>query len=362
MSALPGWCAALLTLFGALMVWSATWDESAAWGLGPEGRAQWTWWLVATIAALIAARVPWPTWQRLAPLAWIASVLAVMTLLALAGTALVPSIKGQHNWLVLGPLRIQPVELVKLGALLGCAWIGSRPWFEPQRLTNVGLLLAIAGLPAVLLAREDLGSALTFPAMAIGVLIAVGTPWRYLGLLAGIALVVIAIGVAALPKEGPKSYQWKRIQAWLHPDDYALTEAYQTVRSVNSIGSGQVLGKGWGQGDQNRLGWIPEKHTDLIAAVVGEELGLWGCLLLLTLYVALAWSLLALAVEAREPSARLYLCGGASLLIGQAVLNLAVATGLMPVTGVTLPFISYGGSSLLGCWLVIGIARSASTT
>ena len=148
----------------------------------------------------------------------------------------------------------------------------------------------------------------------------------------------------------------------LHPDEYALTEGYQTARSVSAIGSGQVLGKGWGDGDQNRLGWIPEKHTDLIVAVAGEELGFLGTSLLVLLGVALSWTCLAAALATRDIAARAYLAAWTGLTAGQAGLNLGVALGLLPVTGVTLPFVSYGGSSLLACHLGLGIAMSAAAT
>ena len=163
-----------------------------------------------------------------------------------------------------------------------------------------------------------------------------------------------------LPRSGPKSYQYKRIQAWLNPDDYALTEGYQTARSMRSIGSGQLVGKGYLEGDQNRLGWLPEKHTDLIFAVVGEEVGFLGSTLVLALFLAFAWVGLHTAAICRDPCGRALIIGFVCLIIGQCSINLAVAMGMMPVTGITLPFFSYGGSSLLACHLGLGICLSAA--
>ena len=236
----------------------------------------------------------------------------------------------------------------------------------------------MAAVPSLLHARADLGSSLTFPPMIVGMLVAMGMRISHLLLLVGATLVLGLGGLglmladapkgsslakaqaSLLPREGQKSYQYKRIQAWLHPDDYALTEGYQTARSVRSIGSGRLVGKGYLEGDQNRLGWVPEKHTDLIFAVVGEESGFLGSVLALGLFLAFAWTGLHAAGMSRDPCGKALIVGYICLIMGQATINLAVAMGLMPVTGVTLPFFSYGGSSLLACYLGLGIALSAS--
>jgi rod shape determining protein RodA len=276
-------------------------------------------------------------------------------MLALAGTSLVPRIKGQANWIVLGGLRLQPVELVKLATLLACATLAAGPNFDGRRLAHCGLLLLVAGVPALIVAREDLGSALTFVPLAAGMLVVAGMPLRHL-LLAGVA---VLLAYATLPREGPKAYQWRRIDAFLHPDRYALAEAYQTERSKRSIGSGQLAGKGYMQGEQNRLGWVPEKHTDLVFAVIGEEVGFLGSLAFTVLLGAWCAAGLAAAARAPGPFGRYACAGFASLVGGQAAINLAVATGMMPVTGVTLPFVSYGGSSMVACWLGLGICTAA---
>jgi rod shape determining protein RodA len=282
----------------------------------------------------------------------------MLLMLALAGTALVPRIKGQANWIVLGGLRLQPVELVKLGTLLACATVAAAPRFDARKLSHCALVLAVAGLPSLIIAKEDLGSALTFVPMAVGMLLVAGMRVRHL------VLAVLAVGVLVvsayhvLPREGPKAYQWRRIDAFLHPENYALAEAYQTERAKRSIGSGQWLGKGYMQGEQNRLDWVPEKHTDLVFAVVGEEVGFAGSAGLVVLILAWCAGGLLAAAKAPGPWSRMYAGGFTCLVAGQASINLAVAMGMMPVTGVTLPFVSYGGSSLVACWLGLGIACS----
>jgi rod shape determining protein RodA len=368
----------LLTLMGVTFVYSACYDPTAPYGLGDEARKQMVWWGVAVVACLTAMHVPFATWRSLAIPFFIAALALELFMIVAAGTSVVPLIKGQANWLVLGPLRLQPVEFVKLATLMICAYFVSSADFQPAKFLHVCAALALAAIPALLHARSDLGSSLTFPPMIFGMLIAMGMRLTQCAaiflavvLLFGGMFTVLTIDAphsptiqkiqdTFLPRTGAKAYQYKRMQAWLHPEDYALTEGYQTLRSMRSIGSGQLLGKGYLEGDQNRLGWLPEKHTDLIFAVVGEETGFWGSSLVLILFLLFAWAGLHAAAQCRDPCGRAFITGYVSLIIGQSAINLSVAMGMMPVTGITLPFFSYGGSSLLASHLGLGIALSAA--
>jgi cell division protein FtsW (lipid II flippase) len=359
---LPWWwivATVALTGVGIAFVTSATYDPAADAWLSREADLQLWWWGAGLVACALGLHVAPATWRHLAIPAGLTGLGVMVAMLLLAGTPLVPTIKGQANWIVLGPMRLQPVELVKLVVLLACAFIATAPGFEARRLSHVLLALAAAGIPAAVVAKEDLGSALTFLPMVIGVLAVAGMRLRHLVLIGVLLAGLVLGGYAMLPREGPKAYQYKRIQAWMHPQDYALTEGYQTVRSVRSIGSGQWTGKGYLEGEQNRLGWVPEKHTDLVFAVVGEEVGFLGSALFILLLGA--WGVAGLLAAAAAPDAwgRTLATGFTSLIFGQACINLAVATGLMPVTGVTLPFVSYGGSSLMASWLGLGIALGA---
>jgi rod shape determining protein RodA len=276
----------------------------------------------------------------------------------------VPNIKGLHNWIRLGPLgNLQPSELLKLGTLLGLARLVSSPGFEVRRLAHVVGALAVAGLPAVVLAKSfDLGSAMTFPPMALGMLFAAGLRLRHAALLAVAGAVALMGGVELLPKDGPKAYQYQRVQAFLHPDEYRMGEGYQTSHSIEAIGSGQLYGKGWLQGDLTRIKYVPENHTDMIFSVVGEEAGWIGAVTVLLLFQSFFLSLALAAAQVRMPFGRCLIAGFSALIMGEAAINLAVALGLMPVTGITLPFFSYGGSSLLGCYLGVGLAGAAAVS
>jgi cell division protein FtsW (lipid II flippase) len=370
--------ALVLTAFGVAFVISACFDPGERFGLGKEARMQIIWWGISVLTCLVAMQIPFSTWRSFALPAFLASIALEVFMAFAAGSSLVPTIKGQANWLVFGPLRLQPVEFIKLGSLMICARLLASPEFHITRLLHVCGALALAAVPAILHARADLGSSLTFPPMIFGMLIAAGMRLSHLlgililtlgggGLIFSLLLMdpggspmLQKLQATLLPREGAKSYQYKRIQAWLHPDEYALTESYQTLRSVRSIGSGRWFGKGYLEGDQNRLGWLPEKHTDLIFAVVGEEVGFVGCSFALGLFLLFAWAGLHAAGSSRDRCGRCFIVGYTCLLIGQASINLAVATGLMPVTGVPLPFFSYGGSSLLANYLGLGISLAAA--
>ena len=375
-----GWLAltVALTTMGVSFVISACYDPNAAYGLGEEARKQITWWAVSLTLCLTAMHVPFALWRQLAIPLFLAGIMLELFMLVAAGTVIVPVIKGQANWLVLGPLRVQPVEFIKLATLMGCARLVASPDFQATRLLHLAGGLGLAAIPSLLFARSDMGSALTFPPMIFGMLLAMGMRIMHFVVITMTCL-ILGIGFfkvltmeapegshvrkfqeTLLPRSGPKSYQYKRIQAWLNPDEYALTEGYQTARSVRSIGSGQFLGKGYLEGDQNRLGWLPEKHTDLIFAVVGEEVGFIGSALVLALFLSFAWVGLHTAAMCRDPCGRALIIGFVCLIIGQCSINLAVAMGLMPVTGITLPFFSYGGSSLLASHLGLGICLSAA--
>jgi rod shape determining protein RodA len=348
--------ALVLASAGVVLVTSATWDEDAFWNMGREARLQALWWGVAVLTAGLVGVVRFTIWRDLAWVGYAGSIAVLLFMLAAANTALVPLIKGQANWIVLGPVRVQPVEFIKIATLVALARFCSSAWFDARRLGHAVMALGVGLLPAALVGKEDLGSALTMVPMVIAVLLLCGMRLRLVALGAALAGIALAVAVVLLPRDG---YQWKRIQAWIDPEAYALHEGYQVTRSTRSIGSGQWTGKGFAAGEQNRLGWVPEKHTDMILAVAGEEMGFAGTATLVVLLTGLGVLCLSLSGRLHDPTAQLVAAGFGCLVVGQASINIAVATGLMPVTGVTLPFLSYGGSSLLALHLGLGLLIAA---
>jgi len=351
--------AMVLTAIGGAFVFSACWEHGDAWSR--ESAMQLVWWAIALGACGFCLHVPLTVWRSTAIPLLVCALLGQLFMLAMRGTPLVPRINGAHNWLSIGPLRLQPSEFIKLAVLLALARLLTMPGADARRVGWVAAACALVGVPMVLMAKEDLGSALTFAPMTAGVLLLAGTRLRILAGLGATGVAGIAAMIAMLPKEGPGAYMWRRILAWRDPEAFALTEGYQTIRALRSVGSGQITGKGYGLGDQNLLGWLPEQHTDMIFAVIAEETGFVGSFLLVTLiFLALGFAGLAAAARCRDPFARLFVGGFTCLLVGQAAINLAVVLGLMPVAGITLPFISYGGSSLLASYVGIGICLAAT--
>lgn len=351
----------LLTGIGVAFVFSACIDPSSPSGWSREATMQVVWWGISLIACAVCLHIPPTTWYHMAiPVALMALALQSVVLLA-GGTALVPVINGHTSWIVLGPLRIQPDEFMKVATVLALARVAADPGAHISDWRWVIMLCLVWAVPTFMIVSNNLGNSLPLIPMLIGLLVLAGARMRLVAGLCASGLLVVAMGILSLPREGSRSYMWRRIQAWLNPEDYMLSEAFQTMRALRSIGSGQWFGKGYGVGDQNLLGSVPEKHTDMIFTVVGEEGGFVGASLIILLFVALGLIGLWTTIATRDHFARLFIGAFTCLLVGQITINMAVVLGLMPVTGVTLPFFSYGGSSLLATYIGVGICLSCTT-
>ena len=351
----------LLSAIGIAFVYSATMDPANPYVWGTPAKKQLVWLFISLFFCITLVFVPVQQWKENAWVLYLGCLfIQFIMLFVLAGTALVPSRNGAHNWIVLGPISIQPSEFFKIAVLIGCAALGASNRFEIRRFSHVFCFLALAGLPALLLAKEDLGSALTFLPMALGMLILGGMRLRHLAIILILLGSVVYGGAHYLANNAKDSYQWQRIDAYLNPEKYKQTYGYQIDRSTRSIGSGQLTGKGYGQGDQNLLDWLPEKRTDMIFAVVGEEVGFIGSTGIMFLYILFGWAGLYTAMHCHDKFARLMVCGFTCLIMGQMAINISVALGLIPVTGITLPFFSYGGSSLLATFCGLGVCLAAT--
>jgi cell division protein FtsW len=335
-----------LVAFGLVMVYSAT-SASATLGNSDPGyylKRQSLYALVGIIAMVVAARTPFATWRRLAP----ALVLGSLVLLA-AVLVLAPPVNGARRWIGLGPVVFQPSEFAKLAvAVWAAAYLArSKP---PQTLKQlarpVGLTVGVFCL--LLLLEPDLGTAIALVAMLAGMLLVAGTPPRVLGL--GVALTT-AVGVAAIWVE---PYRRSRVFAFINPWHTAEGAGYQLVQAMYGLGSGGLFGVGLGQGVL-KANYLPEAHTDMIFAVIGEELGLLGTTLLMAAYCAFAYAGLKIALRCRDPFGKRLAVGLTVLVCGQALINLAAVMGLAPLTGIPLPFVSYGGSSLVVALAAVGI-------
>jgi rod shape determining protein RodA len=259
-------------------------------------------------------------------------------------------INNAHSWFDLHVIRIQPSEFMKPILLLTLAnYLMYRKSCRKTTGLFIPVLICLAPM-GLILKQPDLGTVMTFVPMLFAVLLAAGTRLRDL---CGMALLGGA-GLTTMWFTIMKDYQKRRILAWLDPSQYSLNEAWQLLRAETAIGSGGWFGKG-AASDLGGLNLLPERHTDFIFAVIAERGGLLLSGVLLALFFLLTLSALGVASRTREPGGRLIAVGIAALLGGQMLLNVAVAVGLLPTTGVTLPFVSYGGSSMLSSFICLGL-------
>jgi rod shape determining protein RodA len=328
------------------------------------------------------------------PYFYAASVfLLFLTLLIGTGAGTAASSK---SWLAIGGMRVgQPAELAKLAVILMLArWLAERRE-PPASLRQLIPACFIAGVPFLLVVRQpDLGSAIVFVAILFAILFWAGTKPSLLLLLASpaiglifafstvvwgawivllfvllliwrpyvweglaVMLVNVVMGVVALPFwRSLAPYQQNRLLAFLNPEVDPRATGWHIIQSKVAIGSGGLFGKGFGDGTQKRLAFLPAQHTDFIFPVVGEELGFLGVLVALSLFAALIIILLRIARRATDPYSSLCVFGIAGMLFAHIVENIGMTVNLMPVTGIPLPFFSYGGSFLLICALSVGIA------
>ncbi len=309
-------------------------------------------WMALGAAVFVALLVP--NYMKLGRFAYL--IYAVCLVLILA-SYLFPPVNGARRWIPFGSFfKLQPSEFMKIAVVLALAkYLMYRDNLSRARKLAVPFCLAL--VPTVLILRQpDLGTALLFIPILFALLYSAGARVKHLGLAA-------AIGLALLPPLyffGLKDYQRKRLTGFLHPERTSLQEGYQLVQSKIAIGSGGLTGQGLGQGSQNWMEALPYDQTDFIFAVVGEEWGLVGAGGLLLLYLALFAASISIALRTREPFGRLIVAGVVGLLAAQVYINVGMTMGLMPVTGMTLPLVSYGGSSMLSSFILLGLVANVA--
>jgi rod shape determining protein RodA len=307
--------------------------------------------VVALVFMWIAANIPPQHLER------ISLPLYMLGLLLLVGVALFGELShGARRWLHLGVAKIQPSELMKIAVPMMLAWYFTKRE-ESLRLSDYAVAGILLALPVVLIMKQpDLGTALLIAASGFYVLFLAGLSWKLLigtGVLAGAALPVFWSML--------HDYQRKRIEILFDPYQDPLGAGYHTIQATIALGSGGVGGKGWLRGTQSQLDFLPERTTDFIFAVFGEEFGLVGDLLLLTLFTLVIARGLVIASQAQNTFSRL-LAGSITLTFFTYVfVNMGMVSGILPVVGVPLPMISYGGTSLVTLMLGFGILMSIQT-
>ncbi|HXQ63476.1 MAG TPA: rod shape-determining protein RodA [Steroidobacteraceae bacterium] len=328
--------------YGLFVLWSAGGENLAMWINQLERLA------LAVAALVLLAQVP-PAWlRRLSPVLYGIGILLLIAVMVHGDVG-----KGAQRWLVIGPLRFQPSELMKLGVPMMCGWyLYDRPL--PPSLRDVLVVLVIIAVPSFIIAKQpDLGTALLIASAGLLVVF-----------LAGLSIIVLLAGLAALGAAVPVAwhfmhdYQRQRVLMFLDPSQDPLGAGYHSIQSQIAIGSGGVFGKGWMNGSQAQLEFLPERSTDFIFAVIGEELGLLGQMFLIGLYLAVIGRALYMASEAQDTYARL-VCGSFALTFFVYVfVNTGMVSGILPVVGVPLPLVSYGGTAMVTLLASFGVLMS----
>ena len=335
-----------LVAFGLVMVYSATSAPAALARTDPMSylKKQGVYALIGVALMMTATRFDYRRLRLLAP-----TLLVSALFLCLAVLAVGTRVNGARRWIAFGPATFQPSELAKLAlAIWVAAYLSRRP--APQTLKDlwrpIGMLFC--AFCALVLAEPDLGTAIAIGIVVLVVLVVSGTPGRTLslgtGIIAGLGLVAIVFS----------PYRRVRFFAFLHPWKDALGAGFQTVQAMIGLASGGLAGVGLGQG-VIKDNYLPEAHTDMIMAVIGEELGLVGVAAVIGAFAAFAYAGLRIALACKDPFGKRLAAGLVALVSGQALINLAAVLGLAPLTGIPLPFISYGGSSLVVALLSVGI-------
>ena len=338
----------LLVGFGLVMVYSTS-SYKAYLDFGDSGdffKRQLLFSLLGFVAMVVVSKINYQKWKRFSGLIYL-----IMLVLQIAVLFLGLDSHGAKRWIQIGPISFQPSEFAKIGMILFMAHLISnkaniiKKFMELIKIYVVGLI--IIGLIAI----ENLSTAIVIMAIIIVMTFITSPKYKQFFILGILAILLVAVFIASA------GYRGERIDAWLDPENHE--KGYQTMQSLYAIGSGGIFGKGLGQSMQ-KLGFIPESHNDMIFSVVCEELGLFGAICVITLFIILIWRCVIVADNARDLYGSLIVIGVMTHIAVQVIINLAVVTNTMPNTGVPLPFISYGGSSMLFILIEMGVVLSVS--
>jgi cell division protein FtsW len=305
--------------------------------------------VLALPVAFVATRMPhrvlrWFAWPGLA---------VAVVLLALTQTSLGVAVNGNQNWLQLGPLRIQPSEIAKLAIILWCSQVYARKerLLDDWRHTLVPVLPVSVLIVGMVVLGGDLGTALVLMAIVLGMLWVVGAPARlFVGSL-------VTVGVLALYLATTSAERLQRLTNFADPFKDYQGAGWQPAHGLFAMSSGGILGKGI-SASQQKWGALPEAHTDFIFAVLGEELGLVGTLLVLGLFLTIAYAGIRVALRTQDPFVRYMSAGITIWLTSQMIINVGMVLALLPVIGLPLPLVSYGGSALLPSLVALGLLLS----
>ncbi len=340
-------CTLLISCAGILFIASASsrYVDQGDWTYSDKPAKQAMWLVVGLITFFTMLMFKYTRIMRLSYPIYLLGLLTLAVLLTFGN-----EINHSKRWFLIGPMRLQPSELMKIALILCLArYLMYRKNYRRFRGLLGPFLLTLA--PMILIINQpDLGTALVLLPVLFALLYVAGARLKHL-------LIVMAMGLASLPLTYTllTDYQKNRLVAFLNPEAQLSGQGFQILNALYAIGSGGTFGKGWHHGTQNMLGFIPYDDNDFIFAVFAEEWGLMGSLCLLGAFLLIIMLGLGIAARTREPYGRLVAVGVVTLFAVQVIINVGVTVHLMPITGLTLPFVSYGGSSLLTCFIALGL-------
>jgi rod shape determining protein RodA len=348
-----------LSAIGALLIWSATYQRTSL----TDGN-QYAFLLrhalnfaIGSILAGGAAVTDHRRVRILAPVLYVASLVGLILVLV-PGVGAV--INGSRSWIQLPWMSIQPSEFAKLAVIVGMALLiaekGETNHRENARTIDVAQAIAVAAVPVILvMLQPDLGTVMVLGSIVFGIIAVAGVPKRWM---LGLVTAATVVATLAIQFNVLKDYQLARFKAFADPSQDPQGIGYNINQARIAIGNGGVFGQGLFHGSQTQNAFVPEQHTDFVFTVAGEELGLIGAGAIIVLFALILWRGLRIAVNARDAFHRLMATGIVCWFAFQAFENIGMTLGIMPVTGVPLPFVSYGGSSLLAGLLAIGLLQN----
>jgi rod shape determining protein RodA len=342
-----------LSILGLLMVYTASAPRLEEAGLSPtrDLERQGAFVVAGFIAFAIMSAIDTRYLRRWVPAIYLGTIVALLIVL----TPLGRTVQGAQRWIQLGPLQFQPAELAKVAVILALAALLAAA-ARPIRWDTAARAVVIVAIPAVLIfLQPDLGTMLAFGVIAMVMLFVAGASLRQM-----IALIILAaVGAVGLFQVGAiKTYQVTRLTAFLDAGSSDISAQYNLQQSEIAIGTGGMLGKGLFNGTQTNLRFVPEQSSDFIFTAVGEQLGFVGAMVVLGLFAVLLWRVLVASLNARDRFGQLLAVGAAALITFHVFVNVGMTVGVMPITGLPLPFMSAGGTAFVAMSIALGMAHS----
>jgi rod shape determining protein RodA len=345
-----------LSAAGLMLLYSATNQTLRQDGLDPFARVNKQAFTMGmgVVGLLVLSAVDYRFFKVYAGFIYLGSLLALV-LVRIPGIGSTDSTGTAQRWFGIGGIQITPSEFSKVALIIMLAAVLSELRGEPT-VSDLLKLLGLAAAPLVLVfIQPDIGTSIGIAAIVVGMLIVAGTRLKHLLVLTAVGVVLIGL---VFQSGVIKDYQYARLTAFLDPAAASADVRYNLDQSLIAVGSGGLTGKGYLQGSQTNLDYVPEQHTDFIFTVAGEEFGFVGASLLLAMFALLLWRAIRIAWLAKDPFGTYVAAGIASMFAIQMFVNVGMVIGIMPITGIPLPFLSYGGTSVLVCFAGVGMLES----